>query len=185
MAGLNRYNYPVKYKSRTEAITSGVKCFFISYQKKDRDSANKVAEYLQNAGIDIYFDAYDSDLRIHRQSNNPKEVTKSICNGINNSSHMIVIVSQYTMNSSWVPFEVGYGFDKTELRVLCLKGIPKGGLPEYIRIAPIIRDLYDLNILVEKFTGNLKETLIKKSFIKSFDDSNNPLFNVMDKIIVD
>lgn len=185
MAGLNRFYYSTKYNSRSEAVANGVKCFFISYQKKDAEEASKVAEYLQNAGIDIYFDAYDRDLRIYRQSNNPKEVTNSICAGINNSSHMIVIVSSNTMHSTWVPFEIGYGYDKTELRVLCLKGIPKRSLPDYIKIVPLIRDIYDLNLLIEKFTGNIQETLIRKSLMKSYNDSYNPLSNIMDSIITE
>lgn len=185
MAGLNRFYYPTKFKSRSEALANGVKCFFISYQKKDKESAEKVADYIQNTGIDVYIDLYDKDLKISHQSNNPKEVTKAICNGINNSSHMIVIVSPNTMNSSWVPFEIGYGYDKTELRVLCLKGIGRGSLPEYVKIVPIIRDIYDLNGLIETYSGDLKETLIKKSLMKSYNDSYNPLSKIMDSLITD
>lgn len=48
---------------------------FISHQQKDKESAKKIADYLMGAGIDVYFDAYDSDLKIHHQSNNAKAVT--------------------------------------------------------------------------------------------------------------
>jgi pyrimidine deaminase RibD-like protein len=84
MASLNRFYHPIKYKSRKEVIDQGIRCVFISYQKKDKAAAEKVAEYLQNAGIDIYFDRYDTELRIHHQANNPQKVTAAICNGINN-----------------------------------------------------------------------------------------------------
>ena len=33
---------------------------------------------------------------------------------------MLVIVSPTTMKSNWVPFEIGFGYDKTELSVLTL-----------------------------------------------------------------
>src|SRR5690242_18221248 len=118
---LNRFYYPVKYKRREEFLASKVTCVFISYQQKDKAEARKVADYLQNAGIDVYLDVYDKELRIHHQSNNPKKVTEAICSGINNSSHMLVVISPNTVQSSWVPFEIGYGFDKTDLGVLCLK----------------------------------------------------------------
>lgn len=181
----NRYYDQTKYASRADAIRNGVKCVFISYQRGDLDSAVKVAEYLENAGIDIYFDRYDGDLKIHHQNNDPKKVTQSICAGINNSSHMLAIVSPNTITSSWVPFEVGYGFDKTDLSVLCLKGIPKGGLPEYLRMMPIIRDIYDLNARLVGLSGKSEEILLNESVIKKHDNILNSLRGVMDSFIVD
>lgn len=185
MAGINRFYYPTKYNSRAKVVDLGVKCLFISYQKKDRDSAIKVAEYLQGAGIDVYIDIYDTELRIQHQNNNPKEVTKAICNGINNSSHMLVLISPKTMYSTWVPFEIGYGYDKTDLGVLCLKGIPKGNLPEYVRTATIIRDIYDLNNLIETLSGKKKELLLKSKMMSDYNSYSNPLSDVMDRLIND
>lgn len=180
---LNRFYYPTKYKSRNEALASGVKCIFIAHQRNDKAHARIVADYLQTAGIDVYFDEYDSDLKIHQQSKNPKKVTEAICAGINNSSHMLVIVSPNTVNSTWVPFEIGYGFDKTDLGVLCLKGIPKGSLPEYIRTAPIVRDIYDLNNLISTLSGKTKENLIESKSISDYSSYYNPLKDVMDDVI--
>ncbi|MDN3657830.1 toll/interleukin-1 receptor domain-containing protein [Ferruginibacter paludis] len=182
---LNRFYYPTKFKTRNDFLLLNVKCVFISYQQKDKNEAKQVADYFQNAGIDVYFDEYDTELRIHHQGNNPKKVTESICNGINNSSHMIVIVSPNTVNSSWVPFEIGYGFEKTDLGVLCLKGIPKGSLPEYIRTAPIIRDIYDLNNLIGRLTGKPREVLLETKMMSSYDSGQNPLTRVMDSLIND
>lgn len=182
---LNRFYYPTKFKKREDFISQKVTCVFISYQQKDKSEAKKVADYLQNAGIDIYFDEYDKELRIHHQGNNPRKVTEAICTGINNSSHMLVVVSPNTVNSSWVPFEIGYGFDKTDLGVLCLKGFPKGGLPAYIRTVPIIRDIYDLNGLIERLTGKPKERLLETKLLSNYDNFYNPLKSVMDSMITD
>lgn len=183
MAGLNRFYYPIKYQSRNQIIALGVKCIFISYQKEDKDSAIKVADYLLSIGIDVYLDRYDSELKIHHQNNNPRAVTNAICNGINNSSHMLSIVSPNTLHSTWVPFEIGYGYDKTELSVLCLKGIPKGMLPEYVRTAKVIRDIYDLNLLIKDFTGQTREFL-EKTYSGNFSLSNS-ISSVMDSLISD
>jgi len=185
MEGKNRFNYPTKYRSREQVVALGIKCVFISYQKKDRDAAIKVAEYLRKAGIDVYIDVDDSELRIHHQNDNPKEVTKAICNGVNNSSHMLALISPETMYSTWVPFEIGYGYDKTELGVLCLKGIPKGKLPEYARTATIVRDLYDLNILIERLSGKKIELLLESKMMSSHNSHSNPLSIVMDSFIND
>lgn len=182
---MNRFYYPTKYNSRNDVIKLGIKCIFISHQQKDKNEARVVADYLEKSGIDVYFDEYDSALKIHHQHNDPKKVTEAICNGINNSSHMLVIVSPNTISSSWVPFEIGYGFEKTDLAILCLKGIPKGSLPEYLRTAPIVRDIYDLNIKIASITGKSKERLIESNALKAYAEVSNPLLNIMDSIIVD
>lgn len=183
MAALNRFYYPIKYESRAKVVALGVKCIFISHQQKDKDAARKIADYLQNAGIDVYFDEYDKDLKLHNQSGNPKAVTQAICNGVNNSSHMLVLVSPNTLYSTWVPFEIGYGFDKTELSVLCLKGIQKGSLPEYVRTAKIIRDIYDLNLMISLMTGSSKERLIESKMLSDHNSYSNPILSVMDSLI--
>jgi hypothetical protein len=185
MSGYNRYYFSNKYKSRSEALLAGVKCVFISYQKTDRDHAQRVGDYLLNAGIDVYIDLNDTELRIHHQNNDPKKVTDAICKGINNSSHMLVIISPSTAQSSWVPFEIGYGYEKTDLSVLCLKGIPRGRLPEYVRTANVVRDIYDLNNLVASFTGLTKDRLVENKAIFNESSNSNPLFDVMDSLIVD
>lgn len=184
MPALNRLYYPIKYSSRSQVVNLGIKCVFISHQRKDKDSARKVADYLQNAGIDIYFDEYDKELKVHHQNKNPKGVTEAICNGINNSSQMLVIVSPNTIYSNWVPFEIGYGYEKTQVGVLCLKGIPKGALPEYIRTVPIVRDIYDLNKFITELSGKSEDQLLETRLMSNHS-SNNPLSDVMDSIIAD
>ena len=182
---LNRFYYPVKYKSRQECGALGIKCVFVSYQKKDKEQAKKVCEYFNNASIDVYFDEYNKELRIHHQNNDPKKGTDAICAGISNSSHMLVIVSPNTISSTWVPFEIGYGFDKTDLGILCLKGIQKGSLPEYLRTAPIIRDIYGLNNLISRISGKKNELLLETKLMSDYENASNPLYNVMDTLIND
>ena len=186
MAGINRASNSVNEYVVKSHLQGGIKCVFISYQQKDKEQARKVAAYLLDAGIDIYFDEFDRELRIHHQNNDPEKVTESICKGIDNSSHMMVVVSPNTVHSTWVPFEIGYGYQKTDLRVLCLKGIAKGALPEYIRTVPVIRDIYDLNNRLSDWTGKPKNVLMERTLLMS-DHSNrdNPLSGVMDALIVD
>jgi hypothetical protein len=180
---LNRYYWPTKFTSRLDFLKQGVKCVFLSHQKKDKEEAKKIADYLIKAGIDVYFDEYDKDLKIHHQTNNAVGVTNSIKMGINNSSHMIVLVSPNTLYSTWVPFEIGYGYDKTEVFTLCLKGITKGTLPEYLKATKIIRDIYDFNIFCENITGIKKENLILESKLSDYNSLNNPLLKIMDTLI--
>lgn len=185
MTALNRFYYPTKYKSRDQLITQGVTCFFISHQRSDKDEAKKIADYLIQADINVYFDEYDKDLKLQLQRENPAGVTNAICNGINNSTHMLVLVSPKTLTSVWVPFEIGFGYDKTELAVLTLKGIPKGTLPEYIRTVRIIRDIWSLNYLIGTLSNKSTDILVENRKISHYSNSLNPLSNVMDTIISD
>lgn len=182
---LNRYDYNTKFESRNRLLSLGIKCVFISHQQKDKNEAKKIADYFIKAGIDVYFDAYDTDLKNNHQVNNAKAVTDSIKKGINNSSHMLVLVSPNTLYSTWVPFEIGYGYDKTDLYTLCLKGIPKGGLPEYLKAGKIIRDIWDINKFITNTLDRDIVPLFESKKIFSHINDNNPLSNVMDSLITE
>ena len=184
MTAVNKYYSTIKFESRNSFINQNVKCVFISYQNSDKSEAKKIADYLISAGVNVYFDEYDGDLKRSNQSSNPNKVTDSLCKGINNSSHMLVVVSPTTIISKWVPFEIGFGYDKTDLSVLCLKGIPKGGLPDYIRTANIIRDLYDLKSKLKYMTDKSNELILENKLF-SYNTSLNPLREVMDDLISD
>ena len=49
------------------------KCVFISHQRNDKAVAKAIADYILTAGIDVYFDEYDTSIDI----NNPKSVVTS------------------------------------------------------------------------------------------------------------
>ena len=153
---------------------------FISHQKRDREEAKKIADYLRSVSIDVYFDEFDRELQQAEQENNPKGVVASIKKGINSSTHMICIISPNTMSSKWVPFEVGYGYDSTDLATLTLKGIKNSDLPDYIKTKPIIRDIYDINSFVKKHG---KELILETKRFSDYRSSQHPLSNVMDSII--
>ena len=155
---------------------------FISHQKSDRDAAKKIADYLISVGIQVYFDEFDRELQQADAANDPKGVVAAIKKGINTSTHMLCVISPSTLNSKWVPFEVGYGYDKTDLKTLTLKGIKNSDLPDYIKTQPIIRDIYDINSFVERSVTNGKLILENKSF-SNYKSSYHPLSNVMDSYI--
>jgi hypothetical protein len=176
MSGVNR-----KYLNESLRLRkSNELCVFISHQKKDTKECSEIAEFLKSVGIDVYFDEYDSDLRIAVQDDDPKKVVDAIRKGIKNSTHMLCVISPNTLYSKWVPFEVGYGYDSTQVMVLTLKGIAKGDLPHYARAVPVIRDIYDINKFVENNKG--KYILESRNF-SDYQAKSHPLSNVMDKII--
>jgi hypothetical protein len=164
-------------KSRSDFI-----CVFISHQKADKEISRKIADYLMAIGINVYFDEYDQDLRLANQARNPKAVTQAILKGIQKSTHMLCVVSPNTLDSKWVPFEVGFGYDKTQLGILLLKGVRKEQLPEYIMTAPlIIPDIWDLNKFIEAVSSK-GVVLENRILIKNYGDLTHPLANYMESI---
>ena len=185
MVGINRKELESNFNKTVRVLNRKIECVFISYQNKDKEKAKKIADYILSAGIDVYFDQYDQDLKIEYQSTQPKRVTDALCKGIDTSSHMLVIVSPTTLQSKWVPFEIGYGYDKTDLAVLTLKGIPKGSLPEYLRTSTVIRDIDDLNKKISSIKGLDGEVLLERKEISSLKNVLNPIREVMDNILLD
>lgn len=179
MAGINRAakNFRMFSESRK---TTGLKCIFLSHQQKDKDVCRKIADYLMAADIDVYFDEDDEDLKVYRQTNRPQGVVDSIRNGINNSSHMLVVVSPNTIYSSWVPWEIGYGYDSIQLGVLTLKGIKDENLPDYMKTSTIVRGTKSLNEYLANITNNIQSIMESSNLIKSYSMSSHPLDNYLD-----
>jgi hypothetical protein len=155
---------------------------FISHQKRDRDEAKKIADYLMSVGIAVYFDEFDKELQQADLTNDPKAVVAAIKKGIKSSTHMLCIVSPNTLTSKWVPFEVGYGYDATILATLTLKGIKNSDLPDYIKTKPIIRDIYDINKFI-KDQGKEKEYILESKMFSDYNSIRHPLSGIMDTIV--
>ncbi|WP_222718588.1 toll/interleukin-1 receptor domain-containing protein [Algoriphagus sp. AK58] len=179
MAGINRAAKNFRMFSESRKAT-GVKCVFLSHQQKDKDVCRKISDYLTAADIDVYFDEDDEDLKAYRQTNRPQGVVDSIKKGINYSSHMLVVVSPNTLYSSWVPWEVGYGYDNTHLGVLTLKGIKDESLPDYLKTTTIIRGTKSLNAYIASITGRIQSMMESIDLIKSHTMSSHPLDNYLD-----
>lgn len=179
MAGINRAAKNYRFFSESRKST-GIKCVFLSHQQRDKEICRRIADYLMAADIDVYFDEDDEDLKIYRQSNRPEGVVESIKKGINNSSHMLVIVSPNTIYSNWVPWEIGYGYDSTQLGVLTLKGISDGNLPHYLKTTAVIRGTKTLNDYLARLTGSSTVLLESRNLLKNYTMSNHPLDSYLD-----
>ena len=116
------------YRAILSEEYKGTPCIFISYQRDDEKFASDVSDYILSKQIDVYFDKNDSDLKFFNQERDPQKVVNCICNGLNLSDYMLVIISPSTYKSHWVPFEVGYAYDnkKERMKILRHKGIKIG-----------------------------------------------------------
>jgi len=177
----------LKRRTRTfSKINEGdLPCIFISYQREDEEYASEVAGYIMSKQLDVYFDLEDNDLKQHNQKNNPIGVINAIKKGLNESQYMIVIVSPTTYKSLWVPFEVGYAFDKkgNKMKILRDKGIGKSLIPHYMRVKELLHGTISLNNFLNSIRKNhfIYESLIKGNKIKAFSShATNPLSKYLD-----
>lgn len=190
MEGINRalknQSIEKSFREIFESINStDVPCVFISYQRKDESYASDVAKYIMSMQVDVYFDLEDNDLKQISQIINPEAVTNAIRKGLNQSDYMIVIVSPNTYTSPWVPFEVGYAYDKKgdKMKILRHKGILKESLPSYLKVKELLDGAASLN----RFLGSIRkehfiyESLEKGGKVKTFNEFTfNPLNTYLD-----
>lgn len=81
---------------------------FISHKKEDSDKAKAVYEYIKNNWeFDAYLDEFDKNINRHN-------VVERIVKNLRDSTHLLVIFSEHTINSMWVPFELGVSYEREQ-----------------------------------------------------------------------
>ena len=75
---------------------------FISYQRRDEAVAVDLAADLDTARLNVYIDVHDDTL-----SPGDRNLESALLTAIANSDMMVVIVSDNTQSSWWVPWEIG------------------------------------------------------------------------------
>lgn len=167
-------------------------CVFLSHKREDKDACKRIASYFRDAGIDYYLDEEDNALQHASSISDPIKITESIKEGIRSSTHMMVVVSDKTYKSLWVPFEVGYGHasildqeklklneNRIKLSVLTLKDIAEKTLPDYLQVGYVIKGTKSLNEYISKITNRLEKSLINETRIFSSGQMNHPLDSVL------
>ncbi|OUQ13608.1 hypothetical protein B5E87_05795 [Massilimicrobiota sp. An142] len=75
---------------------------FISHKDVDSAQALLLKKEFQSLGVDAYLDVLDSSIK-----NGGKSLTEHIKNQLNNCTDIIILMSESTKESWWVPFEIG------------------------------------------------------------------------------
>jgi len=151
-------------------------CVFISHQRNDKEVAKKIADYICKSGVDIYFDEYDKSI----DRDNPHSVVNAIKTGIRRSTHMLCVLSPNALQSKWMPWEIGYGYDRLNVAGITVKEIAKEALPEYLQVIQVIRGTKSLNSYLAKTIGRVEDSLIKEQKLFSAYNMNHPLDDVLD-----
>lgn len=159
-------------------LRPGEVCIFISHQKNDSSAARKIADYLIRAGIDVYFDEYDKSIN----RSDPKSVVAAIKRGLDASSHLLVLLSNNALKSTWVPWEVGYGYHKNVVG-LTLKEVARVTLPEYLQVIPIVKGTMSLNTFVSGLVGVGQEAMINENRLTRYFSVYHPLSEILDQTL--
>lgn len=153
-------NEMVKEAAEASSITP---CVFLSHKSEDNDAVKDIAKYFSDAGIDYYLDVDDVNLQTAVKNNDHKKISEFIELGINNSTHVLPIVSEETKSSWWVPFEIGFAKKgEKNLALLLLKEVPH--VPSYLTIIPKLSSIKQLNEYIDSIKAS------KRSNTKSAAD---------------
>ena len=93
---------------------------------------------------------------------------------------MLCILSQNALDSKWMPWEIGYGYDRLNVAGITVKALSKSELPEYLQIVPVLRGIKSLNAYISKTAGRIEDSMIAEQRLFSASMSNHPLDTVLD-----
>ena len=119
----------------TEQQNVGWNQIFISHQKEDSKTAKDLARGIREAGINCYLDLDD------RSTDGNKALGYHIRMKLRECEAMIVVVSEKTRESWWVPMEVGAALESGKHIAVFMKGEPE--LPEYLEQWEQLKDIED------------------------------------------
>ena len=112
---------------------------FISHQRNDRDIALEVQNRLKKMQIKSFLDVTD------KGRTGFKSVTDWIIANLRKSTHVIVIYTNNTKISEWVPFEIGVSYEREEgIAILTPQQIDD--MPLYLNDFPRFYDYETLKI---------------------------------------
>jgi hypothetical protein len=172
MAGINR---ALRHRAiATECFSEEKKpCVFLSHLSANKKAVEAVGEYIRKEGdIDIYLDKEDFDLQLANFEDDHEAITGCIERGISNSTHILCCVTEKTVKSWWVPYEIGYA-KKSSKDIATLK-LQKGEiyLPSFLNIGKIIFGIESLNNYITniktqpyKSVSNLSQESLQEGLI--------------------
>jgi hypothetical protein len=106
-----------------EAKSGEVQKVFISYSRADEEFVNKVVHTFDECGIQYFLDRKDINWGDY--------ITRKVQQGLSECSAMLVIISPASLQSQWVPFEIGLAIGEKK-KILPLLTDPTLQVPLYL-----------------------------------------------------
>lgn len=105
-----------KYESRASSQSFDV---FLSHSSKDADSLPSIINFLSQYNVNVYVDKIDEDL----PSKTSSETGEKLKSRIYECRKFIVLVSENSNKSNWIPWELGIADERKTIRNVAL--LPK------------------------------------------------------------
>ncbi|SGZ04033.1 Putative uncharacterized protein [Moritella viscosa] len=137
---------------------------------------------MEKADIDVYLDIHDDELQRAVDRGDSAGITELIERGIASSTHTMCLISKKTIESWWVPYEIGYA-KKSGKEISSLKLKETVELPDFLKIGEIIHGTKSLNEYIQKVISDFKNNTIYSNINESLEhhrDDNHPLDNILD-----
>ena len=136
---------------------------FISHKQEDSLNAKRVQEAFAALGVSSYLDVLDDTL-----VNSGESLTDHIKKQLNTCTDIIVVMSEATRYSWWVPFEIGMAAQLDMPTATFLTSYTK--LPEYLEDWPRLKSTTDIAtyVLVRYSTASQ----IQKNFAHSYSQQS-------------
>lgn len=129
---------------------------FISHKREDGPAAERVCNTLKASGVKAYLDLLEGPLALAGEA-----LTNHIKRQLNDCTDLLVVISENTRFSWWVPFEIGMASQKDFPIVNYLKaGVD---LPDYLTYWPRLRSDADLVKYVRANRVVKEEALLRES----------------------
>lgn len=134
---------------------------FISHKQQDAFSANQIANELKALNVDCYLDLLDPTME-----KNGRELTEHIRNNLNQCTDIIVVMSDVTKHSQWVPFEIGMAAQKDmPTATFLMKDV---SLPDFLEYWPRLKTPKDIRKYVEIKKKIQQQIILEKSVGRGF-----------------
>lgn len=101
---------------------------FLSHSSKDKDILPSVISFLSEYGVNVYIDKSDNEL----PQNISPETGKILKNRIQEARKFIVLISENSRYSKWIPWELGIADEKKKMKnIALLPTVESGFLPDW------------------------------------------------------
>jgi hypothetical protein len=148
---------------------------FLSHKREDTEPTLRIANYLRNAGIQCYVDVLDPSIK------STDDLTTLLRDRIHKCSHLMAVVSNYTTQSWWVPFEIGVGTE-IEKRITTYQ-LSSVALPDFLTKWPILRNESDLAYFVALYRQDVSVSLSEGRVLSANVNSASSFHTVLKSLL--
>lgn len=134
---------------------------FISHKQEDELTALTVEKALTSAGAEVYLDVLDNTI-----TGDGERLTKHIQAKLHECTDVIVILSNRTKESWWVPFEIGMATENDMPIANFLLSYET--LPEYLEYWPRLKNQQDVFKYVDTRNKVANQIMLERTINKSF-----------------